>query len=187
MRDASLCVEATVDLPKISVIIGFVLAENCVRNQIRELNETRGSGVEKHRDLGEIPCYAVGVARIFEFPCKGLNPDFSRGLVEKDEPALRILIKSVKPSKVLIEPAAQLLECNLSDILAGIILFLEYSREQPYLRVAFAYAQLQRFDDRIMTVSDRKLVPSVSASPHWGTVQLNVMGGKWRKMGGDSI
>jgi len=167
----------------------FVLepAKNRVRHQIGELNKSGGLRVDENRHFSVVSGPPKRVTRRLEFLCERLDPLFCRTLIEQDKTALRVALLMESAEK-LIEAAAQLFKCNLSDVLTSeVFLFENGCKQTNFIRVALTYSDCQGIDNCLFAVQLRKVSPFAFTRSHGTSMKLDGLRIVWVKTPGNLL
>ena len=94
--DAAFRIESVDDPIEVASVAVLVASPNGPREQIGDLNETRGGGIGEQRDLGEIAQVAPSRALVAVTLCEALQGSLVARLVHHHQATLRFAIAVVK-------------------------------------------------------------------------------------------
>jgi len=167
-------VEAVFESVEVNAVPMLEVAECSVGDEVGELDEARGLGIEKYGDLGVVPGDSEAVARVLEVSGEGLDSTFGGRFVEENESALLIAFFPVEATEKLIETTAELLERHLSNVLTGEFLLIEHSTKQPHTAgVILDDANCKGIDDGLNSFRTGVFGPALASTSHGGSMQFD--------------
>ncbi len=152
-------------------IAALKMPEHSVGNEISELDEARGLGVQEQRHFREISENAPAMSHSTKVSRQALNGGLVSGLVEHDYAALGIA-RSVQSHQKLVESTRNLLERVLDRVPRRNCRGFNNGRKNPIV-ASTVRKNLQRVKHGANSIRNWKSVPAVATLPHRAAMQFN--------------